>query len=60
MNTQLFLQFNTIFISILIEALPFIMLAVIISALIQMFVTDEMLAKVIPKNRFLSVLSLLR
>ncbi|MBE1555291.1 permease [Sporosarcina limicola] len=57
MNQQLFLQFNTIFISILIEALPFIMLAVIISAVIQMFVTDEMLAKIIPKNRFLSVLA---
>ncbi|WP_391119302.1 permease [Psychrobacillus sp. L3] len=57
MNSQLFLQFNTIFISILIESLPFIMLAVIVSALIQVFVTDEMLAKVIPKNRFLSVLS---
>ncbi|REB04711.1 permease [Sporosarcina sp. BI001-red] len=57
MNTQLFLQFNTIFISILIEALPFILLAVIISALIQLWVTDEMLAKLIPKNRFLSVLT---
>ncbi|MEK4484305.1 permease [Psychrobacillus sp. FSL H8-0484] len=57
MNSQLFLQFNTIFISILIESLPFILLAVIVSALIQVFVTDEMLAKVIPKNRFLSVLS---
>ncbi len=57
MNYPLFLQFNTIFISILIEAIPFILLAVIISALIQIFITDEMLAKVIPKNRFLSVLS---
>ncbi|WP_432352770.1 permease [Sporosarcina sp. A2] len=57
MNTQLFLQFNTIFISILIEALPFILLAVIISALIQLWVTDEMLTKLIPKNRFLSVLT---
>ncbi|MBS4198345.1 permease [Bacillus sp. FJAT-49732] len=57
MSSQLFLQFNTIFISILIESLPFIMLAVIISGLIQVFVTDEMMAKVIPKNRFLSVLS---
>jgi len=32
--SQLFLQFNTIFIGILIESLPFIMLAVIISGLI--------------------------
>ncbi|WP_249315737.1 hypothetical protein [Bacillus sp. FJAT-49711] len=33
------------------------MLAVIISSFIQIILTDEMLAKVIPKNRFLSVLS---
>ncbi|KRD81475.1 hypothetical protein ASE51_25055 [Bacillus sp. Root147] len=46
------LQMNTIFISILIEALPFILLGVIISGIIQIFVTDEMMAKVIPKNKF--------
>ncbi|MED4619563.1 permease, partial [Priestia megaterium] len=41
-----------IFISILIEALPFILLGVIISGIIQIFVTDEMMAKAIPKNKF--------
>jgi len=46
------LQLNTIFISILIEALPFILLGVIISGIIQIFVTDEMMAKAIPKNKF--------
>ncbi|MGN7233402.1 permease [Priestia megaterium] len=46
------LQMNTIFISILIEALPFILLGVIISGIIQIFVTDEMMAKAIPKNKF--------
>ncbi|MFC3885864.1 permease [Bacillus songklensis] len=56
MSSQSFLQMNTVFISILVEALPFILLAVIISGIIQMFVTEEMLAKIIPKNRFLSVL----
>ena len=54
--SQSFLQMNTVFISILIEALPFILLAVILSGIIQMFVTEEMLAKIIPKNRYLSVL----
>ncbi|QQZ08807.1 permease [Heyndrickxia vini] len=48
---------NTIFISILIESLPFVLLGVIISGVIQMFITEEMIAKVIPKNRFLAVLS---
>jgi len=49
------LQMNTIFISILIEALPFILLGVIISGIIQIFVTDEMMAKAIPKNKFGSI-----
>lgn len=51
-----FLQMNTIFISILIEALPFVLIGVFISGLIQMFVTEDMVAKWMPKNRFLSVL----
>jgi len=50
------LQMNTIFISILIEALPFILLGVIVSGIIEMFVTDEMLAKVIPKNKVGAIL----
>ncbi|GER65815.1 UPF0718 protein YcgR [Weizmannia acidilactici] len=52
---QSLLQMNTIFISIIIEALPFIVLGVLISAIIQMFVTEEMIAKVMPANRFLSI-----
>ncbi|MES1039770.1 permease [Peribacillus simplex] len=57
MNVQALLQMNTIFISILIESLPFILLGVLISGIIQMFVSEEMIAKVIPKNPILSVLS---
>jgi uncharacterized membrane protein YraQ (UPF0718 family) len=53
---QSFLQMNTIFISILIEALPFVTLGVLISGIIQIFLTEEMIAKVIPKNRVLAVL----
>ncbi|GIN84834.1 UPF0718 protein YcgR [Heyndrickxia sporothermodurans] len=55
--SQSFLQMNTIFISILIESLPFVLLGVLISGIIQMFVTEEMIAKIIPKNRFLAVLT---
>jgi uncharacterized membrane protein YraQ (UPF0718 family) len=50
------LQMNTIFISILIEALPFILIGVFVSGLIQMFVTEDMIARMMPKNRFLSVM----
>ncbi|MED4531711.1 permease [Metabacillus fastidiosus] len=56
LNMQSFLQLNTIFISILIEAIPFVLLGVFISGFIQMFITEEMIAKIIPKNRFLAVL----
>ncbi|MED3878402.1 permease [Priestia megaterium] len=55
MNSSL-LQMNTIFISILIEAFPFVLLGLIISGIIQIFVTDEMMAQVIPKNKIGAVL----
>ncbi|MEH7401145.1 permease [Gottfriedia acidiceleris] len=51
-----FLQMNTIFISIVVEALPFILIGVFISGIIQIFITEEMLYKIIPKNRYLAVL----
>ena len=51
-----FLQMNTIFISILIEALPFVTLGVLISGIIQIFVTEEMIAKIMPKNKILAVI----
>ncbi|MGX8234255.1 permease [Bacillus subtilis] len=51
-----FLQLNSIFISILIEAIPFILIGVILSGIIQMFVSEEMIARIMPKNRFLPVL----
>nr|WP_251034601.1 permease [Pseudomonas sp. ISL-88] len=47
---------NSIFISILIEAIPFILIGVILSGIIQMFVSEEMIAGIMPKNRFLAVL----
>jgi uncharacterized protein len=53
---QSFFQMNTIFISILIEALPFVTLGVLISGIIQIFVTEEMIAKIMPKNKVLAVL----
>lgn len=51
-----FLQLNTIFISILIESLPFVVLGVFISGIIQMFVTEEMVEKWVPKNKALAVI----
>ncbi|ANB60030.1 permease [Anoxybacteroides amylolyticum] len=51
-----FLQLNTIFISILIESMPFVLIGVFISGIIQMFVTEEMVQKWVPKNNVLAVL----
>lgn len=49
-------QLNTIFLSLLIEALPFVLIGVLIAGFIQIFVTEEMIRRWIPTNRFLAVL----
>ncbi len=51
-----FLQLNTIFVSILIESFPFVLIGVFISSIIQMFVTEQMIERWIPKNKVLAVL----
>lgn len=56
MNVETLLQLNTIFISIIIEALPFILIGVLISGIIQIFVSEEFIAKIMPKNPILAIL----
>ncbi|MBU7592343.1 permease [Metabacillus halosaccharovorans] len=51
-----FLTFNMVFISILLEALPFVLLGVMISGVIQVFVSEEQLSKFIPRNKFLAII----
>jgi len=51
------LQLNTIFISIIIEAIPFIVIGAFVSALIEVFVSENTLLRIMPKNRFLSVIT---
>lgn len=50
-----FLQMNAIFISILIEALPFVLLGCLISGLIHSFLTVDVVKKYLPQNKFLSI-----
>ncbi|MFC4802014.1 permease [Neobacillus sp. GCM10023253] len=50
------LNLNTIFLSILIEALPFVLIGVLIAGMIQVFVTEEHIRRWIPKNRFLAIM----
>ncbi|WP_159886306.1 permease [Paenibacillus puerhi] len=49
-------NFKTMFISIVLEALPFVLLGVIVSALLQMFVSEQAVRRWIPKNPVLGVL----
>ena len=50
------LNLNTIFLSILIEALPFVLIGVLIAGIIQIFVTEQHIQKLIPKNKVLAVI----
>ncbi len=56
MSMDTLLQLNTIFISIIIEALPFILIGVIVSGIIQVYISEEMIAKLMPKNNILAIL----
>ncbi|WP_214630469.1 permease [Paenibacillus agaridevorans] len=51
-----FLQLNTIFLSMVMEAIPFVLVGVLISGLIQSFITERWIARIMPKNRILSSL----
>lgn len=54
-------EFITLFLSVVVEAFPFVILGVIISVLVALFVSEKFFHRIIPKNRFLShiVISLL-
>lgn len=49
------LQMSTIFLSIVIEAIPFVLLGCIISGALQVFLTPQRVKKILPKNKFLSL-----
>ncbi|MGX7150569.1 permease [Enterococcus ureasiticus] len=50
------LQMGTIFLSIVIEALPFVMLGCVISGALHVFLTPERVKRLLPKNKFLSII----
>lgn len=51
-----FLQMSMIFLSIVIEALPFVLLGCIISGALHVYLTPERVKKILPNNKFLSIL----
>lgn len=50
------LVFNTVFISILMQTFPFILIGVLVSAIIQIYVSQEMIDKVFNRNKFLAII----
>lgn len=48
-------QFRIIFLSVYLEALPFLLFGCFVSALLHAFVRDEFLLKLIPKNRWVAM-----
>ncbi|WP_025726736.1 permease [Heyndrickxia ginsengihumi] len=53
--SQIF-NLNTIFLGIIIEAIPFILLGVIASSIIQIFVSEKVIQKVMPKHALLAMI----
>ncbi|HTG71277.1 MAG TPA: permease [Candidatus Udaeobacter sp.] len=49
-------QLNTIFISMVMEAIPFVLVGVLISGLIQTFVKERWIARIMPRNRYLATI----
>ncbi len=49
--------FTIVVTAILLEAIPFILLGAIISGMIEVFVSEEKLSKILPRNRFLSAIA---
>lgn len=54
--TNSFQQLNTIFLSILIESIPFVLIGVIIAGFIQIFITEEHIQAWIPKGKVKAIL----
>lgn len=50
-------NFSTVLISIILETIPFILLGAFISSLIQVFVSEQTISKLIPKNKFIGLLA---
>lgn len=50
------LQAGAIFLSIIIEALPFVLIGSLISGFIEVFITSEKVLSVLPKNKILAIL----
>ncbi|GBG55857.1 UPF0718 protein YcgR [Sporomusaceae bacterium FL31] len=49
-------NFKMIFFSVVIEALPFILVGVFVSSVLNLFLSEELIQKLLPRNRFLGII----
>lgn len=56
LGTVKFQQFSTILLGVIMEALPFVLLGVIAASVIEVFVSESTLQRLIPKNKVLALL----
>ncbi|WP_314589905.1 permease [Paenibacillus terrigena] len=50
-------MFKMMFLSIMIEAMPFILIGVVLSALVEVFVSEQTIRRMIPKNPILGIIT---
>jgi uncharacterized membrane protein YraQ (UPF0718 family) len=55
-NLGTIVNFKIILLSIVIEALPFVLFSVLVSAILNNFVSEDTIRKIIPRSKFLSIL----
>ncbi|MDR3564538.1 MAG: permease [Negativicutes bacterium] len=55
LNWDNVINFKVILLSIVLEALPFVLLSVIVSAFLHNFVSDDFIRRIIPKSKLLSI-----
>lgn len=56
LDSRVINDFSAIFLSIIFEGIPFILIGALVSSIIQIFVSEEAIAKTIPKNQFVGIL----
>jgi hypothetical protein len=54
---NIFSDFRIIFLSIVIEAFPFLLIGAFLASIIELFVTDEVIQKFLPKSKILQMIS---
>lgn len=50
-------NFTIIFLSIILEAIPFVLIGAFVSSIIQLFVSEQLIARLIPRNKWIGLLA---